>query len=43
MALLGKGILAVLVFIAAAMVGVALLVGFVGPRRNAVALEQISH
>jgi len=42
-ALLGKGILAVFLFIAAAMVGVALLVGLLGPRTNAVALEYISH
>lgn len=42
-ALLGKGILAVFLFIAAAMVGVALLVGLLGPKTNAVALEHISH
>ena len=42
-ALLVKGVVAVFLFIAAAMVGVALVVGFWGPRTNAVALEHISH
>jgi MFS transporter, putative metabolite:H+ symporter len=41
-ALLAKGIIAVFIFIAAAMVGVAVVVGFWGPRTNAIALEQIS-
>jgi MFS transporter, putative metabolite:H+ symporter len=41
--LLSKGVLAVFVFMAAAMTGVALVVGIFGPRTNKVALEQISH
>jgi len=42
-ALLAHGVLAVFIFIASAMVGVALVVGVWGPRTNAVALEDISH
>jgi putative MFS transporter len=41
-ALLVHGILAVFIFIALAMVGVALVVGIFGPRTNAVVLEEIS-
>jgi putative MFS transporter len=41
-ALLVHGILAVFIFIALAMVGVALVVGAFGPRTNAVMLEEIS-
>jgi len=41
-ALLARGVLAVFEFIAAAMAGVALVVGLWGPRTNAVALETIS-
>jgi MFS transporter, putative metabolite:H+ symporter len=41
-ALLVHGILAVFIFIALAMVGVALVVGLFGPRTNAVVLEEIS-
>jgi MFS transporter, putative metabolite:H+ symporter len=41
--LLSKGVLAVFVFMAAAMIGVALVVGIFGPRTNKVPLEQISH
>ena len=40
--LLARGIWAVFVFIAAAMAGVALVVGFFGPKTNAVTLEEIS-
>ena len=40
--LLSEGVLAVFMFMAAAMVGVALVVGIFGPRTNAVALEEIS-
>ncbi len=42
-ALLSKGVLAVFVFMAAAMIGVALVVGLLGPRTNSIALEEISH
>lgn len=42
-ALLVRGVLAVFVFMAAAMLGVALVVGVFGPRTNARALEDISH
>jgi len=42
-ALLAKSVLAVFVFMAAAMVGVALVVGMFGPNTNAVVLEKISH
>jgi MFS transporter, putative metabolite:H+ symporter len=42
-ALLVNGVLAVFVFMAAAMLGVALVVGLFGPRTNALALEDISH
>jgi putative MFS transporter len=41
--LLSKGVLAVFVFMAAAMTGVALVVGIFGPRTNKVPLEEISH
>lgn len=41
--LLTKGVLAVFIFMAAAMVGVALVVGIFGPKTNAVALEELSH
>jgi len=41
-ALLVEGVRAVFAFIAAAMVGVALVVGLWGPKTNAVALEEIS-
>ncbi|MGH8538862.1 MAG: hypothetical protein ACREXM_21170 [Gammaproteobacteria bacterium] len=41
-ALLSKGVLAVFIFMAAAMLGVALLVGVFGPRTNAVVLEELS-
>jgi len=41
-ALLVEGVFAVFVFMAAAMVGVALVVGIWGPRTNAVVLEEIS-
>jgi MFS transporter, putative metabolite:H+ symporter len=41
-ALLGRSVGAVFVFIAAAMGGVAIVVGIWGPRTNAVALEEIS-
>ncbi len=41
--LLTKGVLAVFIFMATAMVGVALVVGIFGPKTNAVALEEISH
>lgn len=41
-ALLVEGVLAVFIFMAAAMVGVALVVGFWGPRTNAAVLEEIS-
>jgi putative MFS transporter len=41
-ALLAKGVLAVFVFIAAAMLGVAVLIGFWGPRTNAIVLEDLS-
>src|SRR5271155_5564876 len=40
--LLGHGVLAVFIFIAAAMAGVAVVVGVWGPRTNAAALEEIS-
>jgi putative MFS transporter len=40
--LLTKGVLAVFVFMAAAMIGVALVVGIFGPKTNQVALEEIS-
>jgi putative MFS transporter len=40
--LLRHGVLAVFIFIAAAMVGVAVVVGVWGPRTNAAALEEIS-
>ena len=40
--LLSEGVLTVFMFMAAAMVGVALVVGIFGPRTNAVALEEIS-
>jgi len=40
--LLSKGVLAVFIFMAAAMIGVALVVGILGPRTNRVALEEIS-
>lgn len=42
-ALLAKGVLAVFVFMAAAMLGVALVVGAFGPRTNALALEELSN
>jgi putative MFS transporter len=42
-ALLEHGVLDVFIFIAAAMVGVAIVVGVWGPRTNAAALEEISH
>lgn len=42
-ALLVRGVLAVFVFMAAAMLGVALVVGIFGPRTNAIALEDVSH
>jgi putative MFS transporter len=41
--LLTKGVLAVFVFMAAAMIGVALVVGIFGPKTNQVALEEISN
>lgn len=41
--LLTKGVLAVFIFMATAMVGVALVVGIFGPKTNAVALEELSH
>ncbi len=41
--LLTRGVLAVFVFMAAAMTGVALVVGIFGPRTNKAALEEISH
>jgi putative MFS transporter len=41
-ALLVHGVPAVFIFIAAAMLGVALVVGIAGPRTNGVALEEIS-
>ena len=41
-ALLREGVLAVFMLMAAAMVGVALVVGIFGPRTNSVALEEIS-
>ncbi|MGH8565804.1 MAG: MFS transporter [Gammaproteobacteria bacterium] len=41
-ALLSKGVVAVFIFMAAAMLGVALLVGVFGPRTNAVVLEELS-
>ena len=41
-ALLTEGVLAVFLFMAAAMTGVALVVGLFGPRTNSVALEEIS-
>lgn len=41
-ALLGHGVLAVFIFMAAAMIGVALVVGLYGPNTNALALEEIS-
>lgn len=41
-ALLVQGVFAVFAFMAAAMLGVALVVGVFGPRTNALALEQIS-
>jgi MFS transporter, putative metabolite:H+ symporter len=41
-ALLAKGTIAVFVFMAAAMVGVALVVAFGGPRTNALTLEEVS-
>ena len=41
-ALLREGVLAVFIFMAAAMAGVALVVGLWGPRTNAMALEEIS-
>ena len=40
--LLTKGVFAVFLFMAAAMLGVALVVGLFGPRTNAVVLERIS-
>lgn len=40
--LLAKGVFAVFLFMTAAMVGVALVVGLFGPRTNAVVLEEIS-
>jgi MFS transporter, putative metabolite:H+ symporter len=42
-ALLAKSVLAVFIFMAAAMTGVALVVGLFGPKTNAVVLEEISH
>jgi putative MFS transporter len=42
-ALLARGVIAVFLFMAAAMAGVASVVGFWGPRTNAVALERLSH
>jgi putative MFS transporter len=41
-ALLARGVLAVFIFMAAAMMGVALVVGIWGPRTNAMTLEEIS-
>jgi putative MFS transporter len=41
--LLSKGVLTVFLFMGAAMIGVALVVGLFGPKTNAVLLEQISH
>jgi putative MFS transporter len=41
--LLAKGVFLVFLFMGAAMVGVALVVGLFGPKTNAVLLEQISH
>jgi MFS transporter, putative metabolite:H+ symporter len=41
--LLTRGVLAVFVFMAAAMIGVALVIGIYGPQTNKVALEDISH
>jgi len=41
-ALLVHGVPAVFIFIAAAMLGVALVVGIAGPRTNGAALEEIS-
>jgi len=40
--LLTKGVLAVFILMAAAMIGVALVIGLFGPKTNAVALEEIS-
>jgi hypothetical protein len=40
--LLTKGVLAVFLFMAGAMIGVALVVGLFGPKTNAMLLEQIS-
>ena len=40
--LLERGVLAVFVFMAGAMIGVALVVGLFGPKTNAVALEEVS-
>src|SRR5437867_1491981 len=40
--LLSQGVLAVFIFMAAAMIGVALVIGLFGPKTNAVALEEIS-
>jgi len=40
--LLARGVLAVFIFMAAAMLGVALVVGMWGPRTNAMTLEEIS-
>jgi MFS transporter, putative metabolite:H+ symporter len=42
-ALLEKGVLAVFIFMASAMFGVALVVAIGGPRTNQIALEEISH
>jgi len=42
-ALLTRGVLSVFIFMAGAMVGVALVVGLFGPRTNQLALEEISH
>lgn len=39
-ALLGHGVLAVFIFMVAAMIGVALVVGLYGPKTNALALEE---
>ena len=41
-ALLTEGVLAVFIFMAAAMAGVALVVGLLGPETNSMALEDIS-
>ena len=41
-ALLARGVLAVFILMAAAMLGVALVVGMWGPRTNAMTLEEIS-